>query len=57
MKKKFYVNAMVVYGEYVEAEDFEEAVDKFVESCPYDFESDSICAYDKETGEERTGFF
>lgn len=56
MKKRFYVNAMVVYGDYFEAENFEEAVNKFVETCPYTFEPDTICAYDEETGEERTDF-
>lgn len=55
--KRFYVNAMVVYDEYIEAENFEEAVNKFTENCPYDFESTSIYAYDEETGELRDNFF
>lgn len=54
---KFYVNAMVVYGSYVEAESFEEAAFKFTEDCPYDIEPDTIYAYNEETGEERLHFF
>lgn len=54
---KFYVNAMVVYGEYVEAESFEEAAFKFSESCPYDIEPDTIYAYNEDTGEEKQNFF
>lgn len=56
MRKKIYVNAMVTYSDCFEAENFEEAIGKFVKSCPYAFEPDSICVYDEETGEKRTNF-
>ena len=36
------ISAMVVYFEQIEAESEEEAIDKFVDDCPYDVEADTI---------------
>ncbi len=49
--KEYHVSFMVSYGDTVEAESPEEAVDIVVRDCPYDG-IDDIFVVDTETGEE-----
>ena len=36
------ITAMVVYSEQIEAETEEEALDKFMDDCPYDVDGETI---------------
>jgi hypothetical protein len=36
------ISAMVVYSDQIEAETEEEALDKFMDDCPYDVDSNTI---------------
>lgn len=36
------ISAMVVYTDQIEAETEEEALDKFMDECPYDVDSNTI---------------
>lgn len=46
----YYISAMVVYSDQIEAENEKEAVAKFVADCPYDIDSDTIeCEEDEES--------
>ena len=48
------ISAMVVYSDQIEAENEEEAIDKFEADCPYDIDGSTIeCEEDRESeGEE-----
>lgn len=39
---KYSISAMVVYFDTVEADTLEEALDKFVDDCPYDVDGNTI---------------
>lgn len=46
------ISAMVVYFDQIEAENEEEAINKFQANCPYDIDSNSIECYKDEESEE-----
>lgn len=39
---KYYVSAMVVYSDSIEAETEEEAIDAFIANCPFDVDAQTI---------------
>lgn len=41
--KRFFMSAMVVYSEAIDAETEEEALDMFADSCPYEIQGDIEC--------------
>jgi len=49
---RYFVSAMVVYSEEIEAENAQEAFEKFESNCPYDIDGELFCEELEEPFEE-----
>jgi len=49
------ISAMVVYSDQIEAENEEEAINKFEADCPYDIDGNTIECEEDEESEDKYG--
>lgn len=50
--KRYFLSAMVVYSDEIEAEDVREAFEQFEADCPYDIDGEIFCEELEEPFEE-----